>query len=55
MNEADLRAKLRDRIWELVEPSMDGYSRLIDVLIRRLPTWQLQELVQLMEPNEDEG
>ena len=39
----------RDRVWALVDNSMDGYGNLIDNLLRRLTSTQMQELLESLD------
>lgn len=52
---AAVKASLRKRLWELVEPSLDGYGNAIDLLITALTEDQLRDVVEEMEsPGDDE-
>lgn len=46
---AAVKHRLTNRIWELVEPSIDGYSNLIEKLMSVMNDEQLQTVVKLME------
>ena len=46
--------QLKERIWELLEPSLDGYSQLIDRLMSHMTEAQLREVAGIMD-NDEEG
>jgi hypothetical protein len=49
------RPVLRDNIWGLVEPSLDGYGQLIDMLIARCPIDKLKEIIHLLADEDEES
>jgi hypothetical protein len=44
---------LRDRVWELVETDIDGYSNLIETLLQKMPVPILRKLVRELEGEEE--
>lgn len=49
-----IKQKLTNRIWELVEPSTNGYSDLINRLMSRMTEEELQDVIESMEDTEEE-
>ena len=39
---------LKDRIWALVEPSTDGYSNLIQILLSSMTEAQLRDVIKTL-------
>lgn len=51
MNE---RRELTERFWETVEPSLEGYSKALGILLREVEIYKLKEIVRNMEDVADE-
>lgn len=49
MSEYHERKPLIDKIWANVEPSIDGYSKLIEMLLNHLTTQQLRDVAEIMD------
>jgi len=45
---------LRNKIWSLVEGSIDGYSALIDRLMSHMTDKQLKEVLDVMDDQEED-
>ena len=45
----------RDSIWELVESGINGYSKIIDILLREMNSEQLDNILSLLRELEDEA
>jgi hypothetical protein len=46
---AVVKQTLTNRVWELVEPSIDGYSNLIEKLMSAMTEDQLQDVLDDMD------
>ncbi len=53
MSEAERTAAI-NRLWELIEPSIAGYSRALQMLMERLSDAELRSLVAELEAGETE-
>jgi DNA-binding MurR/RpiR family transcriptional regulator len=45
---------LQERVWQLVDNSIDGYSDLIQMCLDRLDNEQLQELVESLAAGDED-
>jgi len=48
----DERQESIDRFWENIDPSIDGYSRMIANLLTYLTDEELENLTEVMDPSE---
>lgn len=53
-NKMKKRRAVQKRLWELIEPSIDGYSAMIDRLMSHMTKSQLKKVLDTMDTKEEE-